>query len=162
MTTIVLYTRRNVGLYALSFLKAKGFDVKVVTDDHWVKRLAGYLGVEEVTMETMGGFDLLLSVHWHKIIPKEYLDNGVCVNVHPCLSLGYKGHNPVKKYIENKGVAGTIDSHYMTEKVDEGEVICSIPFQTGIVESYAAFYNLVAPIYFVIFECTLEKLNIKP
>lgn len=160
MKKIVLYTRRNVGLYALSYLKAKGFEVKIVTDDHWVRDLADYYWVEEVTMETMGDFDLLLSVHWHKIIPKEYLSKGVCVNIHPCIK--YKGKDPIRRYIENKDMTGTIDSHYMIEKPDEGELICSLSFMTGEVKNYADFYNQVVPMYFSIFELTLEKLNIKP
>lgn len=155
MKTVVLLTRRNVGLCALSYLVAQGLVVKVISDDENVLWMADALGCEIVTLETMDDYDLLLSVHWHKIIPVKYL-NGICVNVHPCLENGYKGKNPVLRYIQNKNTDGSVSSHYMTEIVDEGEVIHTENFITGMVETYQQFYDAAVPSYFKLLDRTLK------
>jgi methionyl-tRNA formyltransferase len=159
---IILLTRRNVGLIALSWLVAKGYDVYVISDDEDVLNLAESFGVEAITMAGVGDGDVLLSVHWHKIISKEYLKNRLAINVHPLLSLGdrYKGHNPVRKYIESNETIATIDSHFMTEDVDDGEIIESVCFVTGKVSSYAEFYNLALSKYCYLLYRTFQKLNI--
>lgn len=157
MKTVVLFGRRNVGLCALSYLVAQGLVVKVVSDDKDILWMAFVLGCEIVTMEEMGEHDLLLSVHWNKIISKEYL-NGVCINIHPLLHLGdrYKGHNPVRKFIESNETVGGVSAHHMTEIADEGEVIATETFHTGSIETYEAFYNIALPFYFKLLDRTLK------
>lgn len=157
MKTIVLYTRRNVGLYALSYLMAKGFKVKVITDDYFVHKLAGYLGCELVDLDSMGEFDLFLCVHGDKAIPEQYLQDGKFINIHPCLSK-YKGHNPIKRFIQNKDIYASVDAHYMTSVIDEGEIICSVPFATGEIKNYAEYYNVATPFYYICFEKVIQKL----
>lgn len=152
---IVLYTRRNVGVYCLSHLVALGHEVKVITDDANVSWLAGEYGCELVVFETMGEFDLFLSIHGNKIVPMKYLEGGAAVNIHPCL-FKYKGHDPIKKYLENGDTVGSVGAHYMTEKVDEGELICEIAFETGKIDTYAEFYNIALPTYY---EVVSEVLN---
>lgn len=161
MTTIILYGRRNTAQLALSFLVAKGFKVKVITDDFWVTQLANSLNVEECTLDNMGEFDIFISVHGNKIVPMKYLEGKIAFNCHPCLGK-YKGHNPIKRYLENKDVMATVDSHFMVEEADMGEVIVSVPFATGQISTYAEFYNEAVPFYFTLFERSLNKLNIKP
>lgn len=158
---IVLYTRRNVGLYALSYLVAKGFKVKVITDDIWVRQLGIFFKVEEVGLDSMGEFDVFVSVHGKKIVPMKYLEGKIAFNCHPCLGQ-YKGRDPIKRYLQNKDILATVDSHFMTSEPDMGEVIVSVPFATGEISTYAEFYNEAVPFYFTLFERTLNKLNIKP
>jgi len=157
MKTIVLYARRNVGMYCLSHLVALGYKVKVITDDTNVGWLAEEYGCEQVTLDTMGEFDLFVCVHGNKIIPKQYLVEGKFVNVHPCLSK-YVGKNPIAKYLENGDTAGTVESHYMTEEVDAGEKITSFWFYTGEIKSYAEFYNIALPHYYKCLNKTLQQV----
>lgn len=161
MTTILLYCRRNVGLIALSYFVAKGFRVKLITDDVNVLNLGIDLRCEIVTMETAGNWDFLFSVHWNKIIPTKYLKPNKCVNWHP-LFHRYLGHNPVKRYIENGDVMASIGSHIMIDEVDKGIKVDMIMFDTGKVGNYAEFYNLAIPYYLKSFRRTLEKLDIRP
>ena len=156
MKTIVLYANRNVGLIAMTLLLAKGYKVKVMTEDGDVWWLATELGLEIVSLDTMGDCDLFLSVHGRRIIPMKYLEDCIAINVHPCLK--YKGVNPVKRYIENKDTQATIDAHIMIEKADEGAVIYSEHFETPIINSYAEFYNLALPFYFRAINYTIEKV----
>ncbi len=146
-------------MIALSYLKAKGHNVKVMSDDSMVRWLAKKLDCEIVGLNNLGEFDLFLCVHGHKIIPKEYLAKGIWVNIHPMLGL-YDGHNPIKRYIENGDTEGWVSSHHMVEKVDSGERIYTINFHTGKCNNYADFYNTAFKTYFVCIDNTLEILGI--
>lgn len=157
MKTIVLFTRRNVGMAALSYLTALGHKVKVITDDEDVLWLAKTLSCELVTMWEMGDYDILLSVHWHKVIPNEYLLKP-SINIHPCL-FKYKGHNPIKRYIENKDTKGSVGCHYMTNVIDEGELIYEVFFDTPVCSTYADYYNVALPYYFKAIKTVIENVK---
>lgn len=154
---IILLTRRNVGIYSLSLLVAMGYEVKVITDDKNVKWLAGVLNCELVDLDTMGEYDLLLSIHWHKIIDTKYFEYGSAINIHPCLTW-YKGKNPVKRYIANKNTTASVESHWMTDVVDEGEVVHQEFFETSVIEKYQEFYDIALPFYFRCIEQTVKKV----
>jgi len=147
MKTIVLFARRNTGLYCLSHLWALGYDVKVVTDDRDIADTAKMYGCEIVSTDKMGSFDLVLSVHWHKIIPTYLFKRKPAVNIHPCL-FKYKGHDPVRRHIDNKDTVGSVAAHYMTDTVDEGELINEYLFETGVCKSYGEFYNVAFFYYY--------------
>lgn len=163
MTKILLYGRRNVCLYALSYLKGLGYEVKVLSNDENVIWLSGSLKCELVSgFDKMGDFDVFISVHGQRIVPMKYLEGKIAFNVHPCLEKGYKGKNPIKTYIELGDKWADVSSHHMTEVPDEGEIIETVHFYTGKVLDYANFYNIAAFYYFLLIHQTLEKLNIKP
>lgn len=155
--TVILYTRRNVGMIALSWFVAKGYSVRVITDDINVKWLAYTLGQQIVSFDTMGGYDFFASVHGWKVVPKKHLKEGVSFNVHPCLGK-YPGHDPIRKYIMNQDTEASVESHFMTNEVDKGEVIAQEFFTTPICETYADFYNEAFCSYYKILEATMEKL----
>lgn len=157
MKVVILLTRRNVGIYSLSLLAALGYKVKVITDDENVKWLANVLNCELVDFETMGEYDLLLSIHWHKFIDKKYFEYGSAINIHPCL-FKYPGHNPVKQYIKNGDTQASVESHWMTEKIDEGEVIHQEFFETKKCHNYADFYNQCVDKYFKCIDRTLKQV----
>lgn len=154
---IALFCRRNVGLCALSYFVACGHEVQVVTDDVSIAELAENLGMPIVAPTEIKDYDLIVSVHWHKIIPMEYILGKKSFNVHPCLGK-YPGKDPIAKYIANVDTEATIDSHVMTEKPDEGEVLISVPFKTSICRSYAEFYNAALPYYFKCFTETMKRI----
>lgn len=159
MKTVVIFTRRNVGMYCLSYIVAMGYKVKVVSDDENVLWLAGIYGCDIVTLETMGEFDFIISVHWHKIIPTKYLKPGKSINVHPCLYL-YHGKNPVERFIANKDMVGSVGVHQMTDIVDVGELVVEKFFPTGVVSTYEAFYNIALPFYFKAVDRAFKRLGI--
>jgi methionyl-tRNA formyltransferase len=120
--------------------------------------LGGRLGVEFVAMQDSGGFDLLLSIHWHKIIPKEFLKDGCSYNVHPCL-FKYKGHDPIARYIANGDTLGSVGIHAMTEIVDEGKLLHEEYFPTPKINSYQEFYDIALPYYFKGLSYSLEIIE---
>jgi hypothetical protein len=156
---IVLFARRNMGLLALVYLLSrKKKSLKVVTDDEHIISYAKSNRVEVVSVDTMGDYDLLVSVHWNKIIPVEYLKQGKSFNVHPCLRL-YRGKDPVRRYIDNRNTEATVESHYMTEVIDGGAVIHFEKFETGVINSHERFYNIAFPYYLKCLDETMNKIS---
>lgn len=154
---IVLYTRRNVGLYCLSHLVALGYNVSVITDDKNVEWLAGVYGCDVVDFNTMGEFDFLFCIHGNRILPKEILQEGKMVNIHPALYL-YRGQNPIKRFIFNNDTEGSVESQWLIEEVDGGEVIHQEKFETPVCKNYADYYNVALPYYFTVISETLKKI----
>jgi len=155
---VVFYGRRNTGLYILAYLVAKGYAVKVVSDDPHILALADNLGLRIVNFETMGKFDLFICCHGNKIIAEKFLVPGKFINIHPCL-YKYKGHNPIKRFLENKDGSGSVESQFMVAEVDAGEIIHSEYFETPAVTTFAEYYNIAVPYYFRCIEKTMEKLH---
>jgi methionyl-tRNA formyltransferase len=142
----------------LAHLLAKGFKVKVITEDALIRRCARYYNVEIITFETMGEFDLFICCHGRKIIPNKYLIEGKFINIHPCL-YKYKGHNPIKRYIKNEDTVGSVECQFMVEEVDAGEIINQQFFNTPVATSYAVFYNIAWPYYLECVDETLRRLQ---
>ena len=161
MKTIILYCRRQTGVAALLYLVAKGYRVFVISDDENVIGLARELGVGLTTLEVVPHltFDLFLCVHGNKLIPKEYLVEGKFVNVHPCL-YKYKGHNPIKRYILGMDTDATVEAHFMTDVIDDGQVIYGVKFETPVCKTYAEFYNVALKYYFTVIKNVLIELGL--
>jgi methionyl-tRNA formyltransferase len=155
---IVFYGARNTGMVVLTYLVAKCHDVVCIPEDQNLLDLCEALEVPVVTLDTMGDYDLFVCCHGKKIIPGRYLKKGRCINIHPCL-FKYKGHNPIKRYIENCDTLGSVESLYMTDAVDDGEVIQRFEFDTPVCNSYAEFYNIALPYYFWCIDTTLRSID---
>lgn len=155
MKTIILYCNRNVGVASLCYLRAKGYKIKVITDeDKNVQWMAEILKCPEINIEHIPyhPHNLFICIHGRKIIPKELLHNKM-INIHPT---EYNGHNPVSKYIENGDTVSLLRAMRMTEKVDEGEGIDSVVFVTGCIKTYAEYYNIALIHYYRILESILK------
>lgn len=152
---IILYANRNTGLLILYYLLSKGHQVKVITEDSMISKISQ---CQKVTLDTMGEFDLFICCHGRKIIPAKFLQPKKFINIHPCLSQ-YKGHNPLKRYIENQDTEASVESHYITDEVDSGEVINQQKFTTGIITTYAEFYNIAYPYYIRCIDETLQRIE---
>lgn len=156
MSKIILYTRRNVGMITLSYLKGLSHKVVLISEDSDILWLAKSLNVGAIKIEHLPyhPHDLFLCVHGDKIIPKEYLHDYM-VNIHPTK---YNGHNPVKKYIANQDTDGCIRAMKMIEEVDAGELIHKENFITPVCSNYADFYNIAFPYYFKTIKTVLDKI----
>jgi len=159
MKTIVIYARRNVGMCIIPYIVAKGFAVKVISDDKDVLWMAESLGLEIITLDSMGEFDWFICCHGTTILKKEQLKEGLMLNVHPCL-FKYKGRNPIKRYILNEDEYGSVEVQHMIEEVDAGDVIHREDFHTGKVKTFEAFYNIALPFYFKAIDGAFKKLGI--
>lgn len=154
---IVFYGRHQVGMVVLLYLLSEGYTVKVLTpEDELIENIAKNAALEIVTLDTMGTFDLFICVHGSKIIPAQYLVEGKFINMHPCFRK-YKGSNPIKRYISHDDTLGSVTAHFMTEKVDKGEEIFTVFFNTPLLEFREQFY-MHALRYYI--ECIQQALKI--
>lgn len=159
MKSVVLYGRRNTGLLALSYLWAKFWPkIEVISDDPQIIEFAKDKKIKLVDFDTMCEFDIFICVHGDKIIPSKYLVDKHMINIHPCL-FKYKGKDPISRYIKNEDTEATVESHFIIEEVDAGDVIHVEKFTTGRVSSHSEFYNLAYPFYLKCLYRTLDKLS---
>ncbi len=160
MKTAIFYGKSQVGLVVLLDLLGNGFKVKIMPNDDIIREAGRYHGLETVTLDTMGKFDLFLSCHGERIIPMRYLTGAPCINMHDCL-FKYKGQTPIQRYMDNKDTKASIESHHMIAKVDMGPVIHQVFFETPECKTFGQYYNLAIPHYLTCIEETLRKVGLK-
>lgn len=153
---MIFYGRTQVGTVVLSYLVAKGFQVKVIPEDDMIEKLCDYYGLETRTLDTMED-ELFICCHGAKIIPERYLKEGRFINMHSCL-FKYKGKDPISRYIQNKDTQASIESHYMVKEVDAGEVIHQVFFETPVVKTHGEYFNIALPHYYTCIHETLKKI----
>jgi len=157
---IIFYGRTQVGLVVLLYLLAKKKRISVVPEDEIIEKVASVFKLRKIHLEDIEkeNFDIFVCCHGKKILPERFLKKNRFINIHPCL-FKYKGHDPIRKYMENKDTYASVESHYMTKDVDQGEVIQSVFFSTPIINSYEQFYNIAIPYYLECIHKTLEKID---
>lgn len=102
--------------------------------------------------------DILLSVHAREIIPRQLTDNMPCINIHP----GENGPQPIKKAIEKGHHSIQVKAHYMTEEIDEGEIISKYYGDIKGCFNEGEAYNLLYPTYIEVILCALKKAQSYP
>jgi len=119
-----------------------------------------YKSIKEVRI---GAYDLLVCVHGREIVPKEFLDSLEYggLNVHPCL-WKYKGADPIGRLIKNKDSMASVGCHRMTEKVDEGEVMCETKVKLPITGDLTTpdVYRILYPLYPIALVGALKKCGL--
>ncbi|MBX0288249.1 hypothetical protein EGH22_18115 [Halomicroarcula sp. F28] len=86
--------------------------------------------------------DLVVACGFEHVVPPEILavpDEG-CLNVHPGLLPETRGYNPnVWSIVENRPAGVTI--HYMTEAVDEGDIVARRTVETSFADTGRSLYE---------------------
>lgn len=152
---------KQAGCIGLLTLKAINCEIlSAVPYDLNVKILAETLEIpifssvhNEQFIDIVKKSDLLISVHGREIVPKEIINlpSIGSINVHPCL-YKYKGANPIQRMLNDNnskariGIKASIGIHYMTEKVDEGDIIIE-NFITTNGKNVLEVYNDLYPYY---------------
>ena len=85
------------------------------------------------------------------------MEKGKCINLHPCL-YKFKGLKPVKKLIDAGITKASVGSHYMTEKIDSGEVIVE-KFIEVEGKTEVEVYNELYVLYSEVLLETLKKVS---
>lgn len=156
---IIFCGGKQAGMVALLTLIAKRIKPDVVAEDKLIKRTARNFNLNIINYESLEKtkFDLLISVGIMKIIPKNILSNGKCINFHPCL-YKYKGLKPVKRLIDAGLKKASVGCHYMTEDIDGGEVILE-KFIEVKGKTEPAVYNELYILYSEVLIDLLKKLK---
>jgi len=131
---IIFYGGKQAGMISLLTLKALGHDIScVIAVDEIVKSTAEELGLNARTPEDINAEDfvdylrglgagLFVCCHGRQILRQGILSCFRAINIHPCL-YKYKGANPIDKLLSAGETRASVGAHWMTEKVDSGEVI---------------------------------------
>lgn len=91
--------------------------------------------------------ELFVCCHGRQIIKSKILELKNCkaINLHPCL-YKYKGAEPIRRLLVDKEKKASVAAHWMTEKVDDGEVIVE-NFQNIESDTVVGVYNELYPLY---------------
>ena len=72
-------------------------------------------------------FDLIVLAGYMRILPKEVVELGKFINIHPSLLPAFKGKDVIERAY-NAGVQETgVTIHWVNEEVDSGEIIAQVP-----------------------------------
>ena len=97
---VIFYGGQQAGKTVLTTLVSKIQNIQVIPQDELVATTAEKFGLKKISLEDIKDFDLFICCHGRKIIPKEILNKGLCINLHPCL-YKYKGAKPIKRMLED-------------------------------------------------------------
>lgn len=109
-------------------------------------------------MNNLKKSDLFIGVHGREIVSKEVLNLVNCINVHPCL-YKYKGSNPIDRLLEDGTSKASVGVHYMTEKIDSGNVIIEEFVDVNGLNTVVEIYNKLYPFYFLALSKTLDMIG---
>ena len=101
--------------------------------------------------------DLFVCCHGRQIIKDKLLVTVRAINMHPCL-YKYKGAEPIRRLLEDKNKKASVAVHWMTEKVDEGNVIVE-NFQNVESGTIVGVYNELYHLYSSSLIEALEKIK---
>lgn len=74
-------------------------------------------------------FDLYAMAGYMRILSKEVLELGTFINIHPALLPAFKGVDAIKQAYDYGSKITGVTIHYVSEKVDSGEIIAQSPVQ---------------------------------
>ncbi|MCK5656003.1 MAG: hypothetical protein KAI03_06925 [Candidatus Aureabacteria bacterium] len=158
---------RQAGLVGALTVLSKGYEIlsavsysEELTDVLESFGIPVYKSVkDENFIKFLNESDLLLSVHGREIVKQNLLDlpNLGAINVHPYL-YKYKGTNPVGRAFADKEFKASVGAHFMTQKVDEGEVLFEEFLDVAGSSSVEEIYNKMYPYYSLIILKVLDKI----
>lgn len=119
--SLFLFGRGWGAIAAYKSLIKKFPTLTVVTNDENLNYLAGD-NSKEVNLESIIGAVIIFDAYY-PIVPKNVLDNNICINVHYSLLPRYRGIHPTVWALLNDEdyLGGTV--HLMTEYIDDGDII---------------------------------------
>lgn len=175
---LVFYGGGQVGMVGLLTCAARGHQISwVFAEDEIVEQTGNLIlaptirmGKDATTEEEMAECvkdisisrvpsDLLVCVHGRKILSQNFLslfpEGGI--NAHPCLSR-FKGARPIERLLKSKDRRASVGVHYMTNKVDEGKIICEEWRNAKGLKTPCEVYNLLYPAYAVALSNALDEI----
>ena len=151
---ITLMIGNVVGLIAVNICKDYGINSIVAYDNKVLYKELGFKVFDSIT-EVDSDYRILLSVHGREIVPDNILNKYIhCVNVHPFYNK-FKGKSPVQRALLAGCKDADVTAHKMTNKVDEGDIICQ---ETKIIvgKTLQEIYSELYPLYARVIKETVE------
>lgn len=117
VNVLKIYTRKEVGKFPYY-------------DEEQLDRLAERTGVPVSFVSRNGDWvigkdaDLNLVATFHRILHKKHMEKAkLNINIHPSLLPSYRGPTPTNWIIYNREKKCGITAHFLTDKVDSGDII---------------------------------------
>lgn len=117
----------------IKYFKGKDVEFVLITDveNSYVRERAKRLGIQDFYVNFKDTYDFLLEnkfdLHilagYMKILPKEVLELGTFINIHPSYLPEFKGINSIQRAYDAKSEYSGVTIHYVNEEVDAGEII---------------------------------------
>lgn len=168
---VAFYGGQTAGVITLLTLLAEKVDVRfVIAEDEKLQLIAQIFNLELKPKALLGNenyievlkndIDFFICSHGKKILSENLVNKLRCINLHPCL-YKYKGARPIKRLIADNNPKASVASHWMTEKIDEGETIVEEFIQIDNVseKTEADVYNNIYPLYSQVIIKTIEKIS---
>jgi methionyl-tRNA formyltransferase len=165
---LAFYGGKQAGLITLLSIVAKGHKIAYVfPEDEIISNAAKMLDIP-ILDKTQINSDETLSVlkdarvkhlvccHGKRIIRGKLLSLG-CLNLHPCL-YRYKGKDPIVRLIADNNRKASVGVHWMSEKIDEGDVIVEL-YKEVELDSVIGVYNQLYPLYAEAAVLALERIK---
>jgi folate-dependent phosphoribosylglycinamide formyltransferase PurN len=119
------------GLYSNS--KRENMQFKLITDQNsiWDEGELKVFNEVQTDASACAPCDFIVSIGWDSIIPPSVVGRAriAAINVHSSLLPDYKGVNVYKHQWANLAKVGGVSVHLLSEKFDEGNIICSNSFE---------------------------------
>ena len=127
----VVYMSKPDAIEPLKYLRFVGVDVIKVIDTNI-----------QYTTRDISNADLVISYLYPRIIPKEAITHPKlgCINFHPAPLPEYRGFAPYSFGIFNRATEWGVTAHYISEKIDSGDIISKMSF--GIKPETETAYSL--------------------
>ena len=151
---ICMMIGKQAGIVGLLTVLAKKIDVaSVASKDNMSEKICKNFNIpffssiyDKKFINIIKKSDLFISVHGKEIVSAEFLNSINCINVHPCL-YRYKGADPINRLLKDGETKASVGIHYMTEKVDEGDVILEEFIDISNLSNATEVYNYLYPYY---------------
>jgi len=154
--TVCLMAGRQAGAIGVLTTLAKKIDViAIVSYDEIVEMISEKLNIpvyssisDKEFIDHLKKSDMLICIHGREIVTEDILNLPKigCINIHPCL-YKYKGKDPIKKLLKDGGKKASVGVHWMTSKVDSGEVVAEEFVDVTGFKTEIEVYNALYPFY---------------
>ena len=104
--------------------------------------------------------DIIFSIHFDRILQKKIINSALkcAVNLHPSLLPAYRGMSPFQSVLKNGELETGITIHYMTEDVDDGDIIEQLVVPLKKDTFLGDLYIIMMNLYPAVIERALTKI----
>tara|TARA_B100001996_G_scaffold382613_1_gene374928 strand:- start:1456 stop:2136 length:681 start_codon:yes stop_codon:yes gene_type:complete len=95
------------------------------------------------SLDSNKNFDAILFIGWNDILPKEIVDNNLCICLHPSLLPKYRGGSPIQHQMINGEKYSGVTIFKMDEGIDTGPVFFQEKFLIEDLELNDVFIEII-------------------
>ena len=138
--------------------KANEFGVQTIVIEH--KNFANREEFDKALVDSLSNFepDLVVLAGFMRILTPIFTKNVKAINIHPSLLPSFKGANAIKQAFESGAKVGGVTIHWVSEGVDEGEIIAQSEVAINDDDTIESFTKRVQETEWALYPKTIEKI----